>query len=802
MKKRVTLWSILILALVAGGAYSQGTLIKRFIGSQDVNWAQGGSGAREVFTYTTPQGYVLTLNKPDATDIKYRAVGAGSVEGSATADIVPEIQSYASLSAAVTAIGSNPATIKLLPGIYPVTSPLTISGNISIKPERGAILNANNAALTIQGPIAAGPYQIFSWTGTGSINLTGSPTSKIPFQWFGAVTGTSTDNAAALVMAASALGSQQDLYLPGLFALKTPVSITNDPCFGIVGDDPVACGLWINVGSTNTGLTFTGGDVRLDKVGIIGPANCCQYGLYLNGSTLRFGIVNMYLGSTSYALKLNNNIYGYVQKLDFGHYNAYYTPLGAVRPHDAIYLGTPTAGCNSLDMNVNISGGQYTDITNGIYIDGSSDNVRVTGSIEGCVNPFTVAGTDQVANRPKGLTIESLTLGDANTNGYIIDAVNDLSILGGNAYGLSTFNRVRHGSLISTAFSALTVNADCSGMSYQNVSVDNYDDFKNYAQSAAFLNPVRITSQADAANPGASPTTNYCPNSAMRRWTASLPDGWVDTHGTHTKCGVGIGADTTQHFAPYCDKINTNGNDNIFPGVTIPDIAPLLGKYVSFSVWIKASAAGSALPKIYLDPTVPARANSTSYNINDYVSVTQGSPPVTYLFRCVVAGQTTNPVPTFNTDTNQRTVDGAATWVTSSIGGNYAQTAIVGSFYQISVSGIFPQNATAISTYLGLWQTAGAADVNYYVAEPCLQVGGAPVQYNYSSGEFPDYVGIGAMKQVQDAYVPSSSSSKYYSGHYFRLGDVCWNNGTVTAISTNRFWMCTTAGAPGSWAAY
>ena len=364
MKKRVTLWSILILALVAGGAYSQGTLIKRFIGSQDVNWAQGGSGAREVFTYTTPQGYVLTLNKPDATDIKYRAIGAGSVEGSATADIVPEIQSYASLSAAVTAIGSNPATIKLLPGIYPVTSPLTISGNISIKPERGAILNANNAALTIQGPIEAGPYQIFSWTGTGAVDISGSPTKNCYFQWWGAQAGTAIDNSAILLKAFQSMGSGHHLRLTqGQWGILTPTVIGSADFgaidAGIIGEGNQTCQLYINTPGA-IGVTFgtVGSANRMLKfkdISVTGPTSACTTALRIyNVYDLHFDEVNFFAGSTDYVAIMSNCLWTHGRVL-----------LGSGVPTGIASLGQPTkgfsmvdageGGCNATDLDIQSS---------------------------------------------------------------------------------------------------------------------------------------------------------------------------------------------------------------------------------------------------------------------------------------------------------------------------------------------------------------------------------------------------------------------------------------------------------------
>jgi hypothetical protein len=93
-----------------------------------------------------------------------------------------------------------------------------------------------------------------------------------------------------------------------------------------------------------------------------------------------------------------------------------------------------------------------------------------------------------------------------------------------------------------------------------------------------------------------------------------------------------------------------------------------------------------------------------------------------------------------------------------------------------------------------------------YFAEPMLTIGGQPPRgimpaYN----EFFDHrIFLQGMGVSRDAYIPTNASSKLY-GKYAALGDVCWNDGSVTAISTTDRWRCTTAGVNGSgaiWTAY
>jgi hypothetical protein len=94
---------------------------------------------------------------------------------------------------AVTAIGSNPTVLHIPPGIWPIFSDLTIPANITLQAPRGAILNiANGKTLTLNGPLEAGPHQVFSWAGTGAVVLSTNIPQVRP-EWFYSDTGTYTD---------------------------------------------------------------------------------------------------------------------------------------------------------------------------------------------------------------------------------------------------------------------------------------------------------------------------------------------------------------------------------------------------------------------------------------------------------------------------------------------------------------------------------------------------------------------------------------------------------------------------------
>ena len=209
--------------------YTQ-TFIKRLIGVQDIFFATGGTGAAETFTATDSSGRPLTFTKPDATHLKFRSASlAGSVEDFALA-IINGVYSYtlklkevilkgpevdaraygtagtqAAIVAALADIGSKQKTLVLYPSLtdtsttWALTADQAIPANVSLKVSRGAVLTvATGKTLTINGPLEAELYQIFSCTGTGKVVFgTHSIKEALP-EWWGATANGSTDDYSAL----------------------------------------------------------------------------------------------------------------------------------------------------------------------------------------------------------------------------------------------------------------------------------------------------------------------------------------------------------------------------------------------------------------------------------------------------------------------------------------------------------------------------------------------------------------------------------------------------------------------------
>jgi len=126
------------------------------------------------------------------------------IEGAAFKDAIVDAHAYgtkgtqAAIEAAITAIGSDLRTLRLVPATWSITADLTIPSNITLWIERGAVLDiADTKTLTINGGLRGGRYKYFTWTGTGKVAFgEGSLIYAAP-EWWGAIADGSTNCAPA-----------------------------------------------------------------------------------------------------------------------------------------------------------------------------------------------------------------------------------------------------------------------------------------------------------------------------------------------------------------------------------------------------------------------------------------------------------------------------------------------------------------------------------------------------------------------------------------------------------------------------
>jgi hypothetical protein len=134
-------------------------------------------------------------------------------------------ENYASINAAVAAIGATPAI--LLTGTTAakrtLTGNLTIPATLALRPSPGCpIIAAGAYTLTIDGPFEVGPYQVFS--GFTAVGLSLAP--RIYPQWFGALGDGVADDTAAIQAAADAAAAAGSLLFAPVGNYKVTSTVT------------------------------------------------------------------------------------------------------------------------------------------------------------------------------------------------------------------------------------------------------------------------------------------------------------------------------------------------------------------------------------------------------------------------------------------------------------------------------------------------------------------------------------------------------------------------------------------------
>ena len=123
-----------------------------------------------------------------------------------------DVRGYASINAAITAIGSTQTTL-VVPNAQTLTANLIIPSTLKLQILKGgSIVKASTYTLTINGPFEAGLYQIFSGFDTGVTFGAGSVAEVRPEWWTENATPGTTDMTTALT---AALATGKNVQLNG-----------------------------------------------------------------------------------------------------------------------------------------------------------------------------------------------------------------------------------------------------------------------------------------------------------------------------------------------------------------------------------------------------------------------------------------------------------------------------------------------------------------------------------------------------------------------------------------------------------
>ena len=107
------------------------------------------------------------------------------------------------LNTAITAIGGAKTVLSIPAGNWPIAADLTVPANLRLKFAHGAVLTIpTGKTLTINGALEAGPYQIFSCTGTGKVVFTAGAVEQFYPEWWAANTTPGTTDMTAAILAA------------------------------------------------------------------------------------------------------------------------------------------------------------------------------------------------------------------------------------------------------------------------------------------------------------------------------------------------------------------------------------------------------------------------------------------------------------------------------------------------------------------------------------------------------------------------------------------------------------------------
>lgn len=183
------------------------------------------------------------------------------------------------LQAAITAIGATPAILRVPAGTHSVAADLSIPANITLRAERGASFAiATAVTLTINGGLDAGPYPIFSCTGTGKVQFADGTVPVVMPEWFGAAGDGTTNSTAAIKSAGDSLPTTGGVvsFGVGTYLVTSGTIVVTTPGTRLQGQGAANDGSGTLAGTALKSAAGTGKLVAFQGSSAAAPLDSCQ----------------------------------------------------------------------------------------------------------------------------------------------------------------------------------------------------------------------------------------------------------------------------------------------------------------------------------------------------------------------------------------------------------------------------------------------------------------------------------------------------------------------------------------------
>lgn len=183
---------------------------------------------------------------------------------------------YLTLITAVTALNGDgdDCTLIVKEDVHAVGVNTTVNSNIDLVVPKGADIQiANGVTLTINGPLTAGPYKIFTCTGTGAVAFgTGSVKEVYPEWWAANTTPGTTDMTTAIQAAVTAHPVVR--FQSTIYRTTSVVTVGKNRLVGVEPSSYAASvhpstttGTWIYLNHTGKGFTIANHGSVVEKLG-------------------------------------------------------------------------------------------------------------------------------------------------------------------------------------------------------------------------------------------------------------------------------------------------------------------------------------------------------------------------------------------------------------------------------------------------------------------------------------------------------------------------------------------------------